>query len=310
MSVQYNLPADEKHKGILMKFNYLKGELFYGQKDIKGVKGSGRRLPPDEFVQEEHMLHDLIRGFYKPKGEKYMLSYQATEVNENYGRQIEWINEEEGRYAEINMSPPRGERDNRAKSDIQAARYNMENKIPIGILHKLEKGINRCLGLGVIERETNEGVFIVKPIFLPKENILSFEYEESPILENTDIDLIVKGRIGQSQFKRDLIRTRKCCQICELDKNELLIGSHIKPWRKSNSTERLDRLNGLLLCPNHDFLFDKGYISFTDSGNILISNLLEDDDLVKLNITFDDSISVYKGQETYLSWHRENIFKN
>ena len=40
----------------------------------------------------------------------------------------------------------------------------------------------------------------------------------------------------------------------------ILIASHIKPWRVSNNNERLDVYNGLLLLPNLDKLFDKGYI--------------------------------------------------
>src|SRR4051794_7941719 len=61
------------------------------------------------------------------------------------------------------MHPPSSEKDNRKKSDIAAARYNLENKIPIGILHKVKNGQNRILGLGLIVSERNDGVFIVEP---------------------------------------------------------------------------------------------------------------------------------------------------
>ena len=53
--------------------------------------------------------------------------------------------------------------------------------------------------------------------------------------------------------------------------NELLVASHIKPWSISDANEKLDIHNGLLMCPNHDKLFDRGYISFDDTGRILIS---------------------------------------
>ncbi|MDI6678271.1 HNH endonuclease [Bacillus wiedmannii] len=42
--------------------------------------------------------------------------------------------------------------------------------------------------------------------------------------------------------------------------------------------------NGLLLCPNHDALFDKGYISFGDDGEILISISLDESLKIFLNI--------------------------
>ncbi|MBO7381377.1 MAG: HNH endonuclease, partial [Neisseriaceae bacterium] len=52
----------------------------------------------------------------------------------------------------------------------------------------------------------------------------------------------------------------------------------LKPWRKSNDKEKLDINNGLLLCPTHDKLIDKGLITFSENGEIIISELLTDDD--------------------------------
>lgn len=118
------LYLDEVHKGILMKFQALKGELFIGKEKIKGSDFNSK-LKPDKFVPEPHILHDLIRGFYKPAGKPYVLSYQATEAEKNYGKQIIW--EEPGiSFKRIEMHPPSGEKDNRKKSDIEAARYNLK----------------------------------------------------------------------------------------------------------------------------------------------------------------------------------------
>jgi putative restriction endonuclease len=36
--------------------------------------------------------------------------------------------------------------------------------------------------------------------------------------------------------------------------------------------ERLDLYNGLLLIPDLDAVFDRGFISFSDEGNIIISS--------------------------------------
>lgn len=54
-------------------------------------------MPADQFVEEYHILHDLIRGFYKPAGIPLLISYQATESDENYGQQI--IGKEKSIYA-------------------------------------------------------------------------------------------------------------------------------------------------------------------------------------------------------------------
>lgn len=42
-----------------------------------------------------------------------------------------------------------------------------------------------------------------------------------------------------------------------LEDERFLVASHIKTWSHSNNIDRLDIQNGLLLCPNHDALFDK-----------------------------------------------------
>ncbi|MGH8783212.1 HNH endonuclease [Paraburkholderia sp.] len=45
---------------------------------------------------------------------------------------------------------------------------------------------------------------------------------------------------------------------------ELLIASHIKPWRESDNEERLDGMNGLLLATHADRLFDRYLMSFRE----------------------------------------------
>lgn len=160
----FNLPKDPIHLGLLKKFQSLKNETFYGRTPIKGQDESG--LPADCFVPEPHRLHDLVRGFYKPKGWECMLSYLATEKDDNYGQQITWQDKESGKFSRILMRPPASPRDKRVHSDINAGRYAMNHKIPIGIIKNIDKGVNRCLGLGVITEELEDGSFVVEPVDL------------------------------------------------------------------------------------------------------------------------------------------------
>ncbi|MGX7244334.1 very short patch repair endonuclease [Enterococcus quebecensis] len=152
---------EETHRQILLKFQALQGQVIYGKKQIKGI--DEKRVLPDKYVDANHIMHDLIRGFYKPKGRDYMLSYQATEKDENYGPQINWLDEEKGIFDSIDMRPPNSEKDNRKKSDIEAARFNLYHEIPIGILHWKKKGVNQILGLGMIVSENTDGTFKVVP---------------------------------------------------------------------------------------------------------------------------------------------------
>jgi predicted restriction endonuclease len=59
--------------------------------------------------------------------------------------------------------------------------------------------------------------------------------------------------------------------ITDIQIPALLRASHIKPWRMSDNSERLDPENGLLLVANLDAAFDAGLLSFTDTGRMLFS---------------------------------------
>lgn len=101
-----------------------------------------------------------------------------------------------------------------------------------------------------------------------------------------------------------------CC-LCNVKEPSLLVASHIKPWSVSDKIEKLDIDNGFLLCPNHDQLFDQGWISFDDTGKILISEGLSQADRCFTNVSENMKIHfpLTAGNRVYLKYHRENIFK-
>ncbi len=128
-------------------------------------------------------------------------------------------------------------------------------------------------------------------------------------LEGIDKTVVAKARINQGVFRERLIRKYKKCCLCGADNVELLISSHIKPWSESSSTERTDVNNGLLLCPNHDRLFDKGYISFDENGQILMSTLLDEHNRIFMNVNADMSIDMSDQTKNYMEYHRLHCFK-
>lgn len=299
------------HEGILKKFEFLKGNLIVGKAGIKGAN-SEQRLPPDQFVPENHILHNLVRGFYKPAGKPYILSYQATESSKNYGKQIIWSGSNQNEFVRIEMAPPNKEKDPIKESDIEAARYNLNHNIPIGILHKIKKGHNRVLGLGIITSERDDGVFVVEPYSFNDSELHPLEELKKLIIDeeiNTNFVAEVVQRRGQAIFKKKLLEDSAQCAICDIDEPTLLIASHIKPWKYSSNFERLDKYNGLLLCPNHDKLFDLGLITFTDEGKVIISSLLTPKTKNNLGLTEKLCINLDEANKIYLSWHRENCYR-
>jgi len=122
------------------------------------------------------------------------------------------------------------------------------------------------------------------------ENLLDNE------ITDTEKERIFKSRIGQRLFKKKLLSVEKKCRLCGVSDERFLVASHIKPWSQSNSQERLDVNNGLLLCPNHDALFDKGFMSFDEDGRILISECLDERTRIFLNINQTMRIGMNEGQ--------------
>jgi hypothetical protein len=103
-------------------------------------------------------------------------------------------------------------------------------------------------------------------------------------LPSTTRKALVEARIGQGRFREDVLSFWGSCALTECCELTLLRASHIKPWKESTNYERLDGHNGLLLSPNLDAAFDKGFISFGDDGRIVISPLLKSADKKALGI--------------------------
>jgi putative restriction endonuclease len=133
---------------------------------------------------------------------------------------------------------------------------------------------------------------------------------EYKTLDKTEQEQIVVSRLGQGNFRRNVIRLWGSCSVTGLQSVTLLRASHIKPWKDSNNQERLNPFNGLLLIPDYDFLFDRGYITFKNNGSVLISQKLSlfarkvfdvDDDLQLRN--------VFPENKEYLDFHRSEVFE-
>ena len=119
---------------------------------------------------------------------------------------------------------------------------------------------------------------------------------------------LVTSRVGQGFYRQQLLeKFGGTCAATDCGPSEILIASHIVPWKAASDEERLDVENGILLSPNYDALFDRHLISFADDGCILVSALLDDDVIEGLGINRLATISVSPGMRPYLQRHRERL---
>ena len=129
------------------------------------------------------------------------------------------------------------------------------------------------------------------------------------IERETKVNNIVASRKGQGLFKSGVALVEQGCRITGAIGQGYFIASHIKPWLISNNIEKLDGHNGLLLSPHIDRLFDKGYVSFSDEGDLLISKYCDSNIIRAWGIKETNTGSFKNEQKVYLNYHRNHIFK-
>lgn len=169
-----------------------------------------------------------------------------------------------------------------------------------GFLAEIEKHCRLALGKKQKKYDAPEGC---------AEEAARIEFELSS-LKGEEREAVVRLRVNQGVFRNLLLEKYNHCCLCQVSNRGLLSASHIKPWSASTSEEKLDWNNGFLMCPNHDRLFDKGFISFKDDGSIMISEHLSEIDRIFTNVRSNMSIELTEGNRHYLQYHRANVYKS
>ena len=149
-------------------------------------------------------------------------------------------------------------------------------------------------------------------------NLIDLEESISPITIGaynsslpTQKEALTKIRIGQSKFRENALELwGHKCSVTSINREELLIASHIKPWRESTDFERLDEMNCLILIPNLDRLFDAGLITFSPmSGKIILSDHVDSTFWSDIGIDKDLHLRFIPERTTeYLKYHNKYIF--
>lgn len=134
-------------------------------------------------------------------------------------------------------------------------------------------------------------------------------WNEIEKLEETERKSWSSRRIGQDRLRNFLLKTCNGCIITGITREELLIASHIKPWKDCcfNKSECLDPENILLLAKNYDAFFDAALISFSPvDGSLIVSNLVSSEELSMMGIDRSAKLSDLSTRRSeYLKWHNK-----
>ncbi len=146
---------------------------------------------------------------------------------------------------------------------------------------------------------------------LPDAPLQVFLQRTASLPRTTEAERLVVQRVGQDLFRNGLLDYWDgACAVTGLAVPKLLRASHIKPWADCDSdAERLDVFNGLLLAPQLDAAFDRGFMTIDDAGLVTVSDLL--DPASRSILGLDRTLWVHRlvdPHRAFLAWHRAHVF--
>ncbi|MBK5541553.1 HNH endonuclease [Pseudomonas sp. TH05] len=140
-------------------------------------------------------------------------------------------------------------------------------------------------------------------------DVAEIKIQNSADIPETEKEQLIRARRGQGIFRQRALALESQCRLTGVNDQSFLIASHIKPWKDCANNERLDGNNGLMLAPHIDKLFDRGWISFSDNGDLLTVPGAEQ---VMKAWSIDPNKNVgefHPEQCRYLDHHRNMVFR-
>lgn len=198
-----------------------------------------------------------------------------------------------------------------AKDGYSGKNYNFFRDVALPKVTKL-------YFLKIKDNETQKMYIYIKPMYYRGEptnddqmnaidmfaaaNLSKQEYDEY-------IYIKTKVRRGQAKYREIALQRSPQCIFTGVDNEDLLIACHIKPHNKCNDDEKYDANNCLVMTPTYHLLFDLGLISFDENGKLLVSSLLDERNVLRLNLVKNKTYNFSRNSNIYLTYHRENVFK-
>jgi hypothetical protein len=182
----------------------------------------------------------------------------------------------------------------------------------IGLIGMQAIELRRHLQMGIREADPAQELLDVAVGQVEWEEHLAAEISNNEHIPATEREAIITARRGQGKFKEAVMKIERACRVTKVNRVEHLRASHIRPWRDcEDHRQRLEGSNGLLLTPSIDHLFDRGFISFENSGELLISPVAHGESLRRMGVDTEHIVRVGEftnDQKHYLGYHREQVF--
>jgi putative restriction endonuclease len=249
-------------------------------------------------------FHAISRGVVTPKGKKVILLFVTRDKQDSLTQYRDILSEDRLEWE--------GERGHGSDDRIARAHERGEQILLFyRDVHHTPFRYHGEVRLTLFKRETEQpSQFAFELVHdLSPSDDLAVHADQLTGLPATEREAVVKARVGQGDFRASLVSYWGGCAVTGIARADLVRASHIKPWRFSSNEERLDRFNGLLLLPQYDHLFDRGYITFDDTGALAPSPAITSLPANRLGIDLHARISRLEAEHLpFLRYHQEEVF--
>lgn len=137
--------------------------------------------------------------------------------------------------------------------------------------------------------------------------------------EGKERETVIKQRVNQNVFRSMVLSNYEDhCAISGINITELLVASHIVPWKESTPEQKLNPENGICLSALYDKAFDRGLITISpDDYTICLSSALHEFESEDYFEKYFSCISgkvmdmpiEHRPNKDFLAYHRDTIFK-
>jgi len=186
--------------------------------------------------------------------------------------------------------------------------FDISENLALGLAHLMERWVVDLLKGNIINDLPTVESSISR--ITEWEDTIEKLIESNSDITDTERERLIKSRLGQGKFRADLLNIEQSCRVTGVNNPTHLVASHTKPWRDSDNNERLDPENGFMLTPTIDHLFDRGFISFENNGDLIVSPVAHKESMHKMGLPDNHQLNVggfSEGQKRYLEYHRESL---
>lgn len=162
--------------------------------------------------------------------------------------------------------------------------------------------VSRLLFVKIIDLDTKEYYIYIKPFYGEKRKGALSTHR---VIKDEKARAV---RDGQTKYRDAVLNQYAYCVVTKVTDPNLLIACHIKDYARCSKQEQYDKYNGLTMTPTIHALFDLGYLSFTSTGEMILSDFLRNMDRKNLHLNDVVRIHIHDESKKYLQWHNDNVF--